>query len=119
MKELVGHEATTNTAEWSPDGTMIVSTALDGTARLWDVATGDLVATFPEGHQVLSASFSPDGTRVVTSTNDGTVAIRRLPRWKSSSLELDRLLRCRVPFRVRDGQLVEVGRDRAECSASM
>ncbi|WP_420645792.1 WD40 repeat domain-containing protein [Candidatus Leptofilum sp.] len=62
-------------AAFSPDGTRIVTTRIDGTAPLWD-AQG-WVLTVLEGHTrtVNSAMFNPDGTRIVTASDDGTARL--------------------------------------------
>ena len=72
-------------AVYSRDGQRI-ATATDGnTARIWDAATGKLVATL-SGHgkstnkDILPAyindiAFSPDGARVVTASDDETARI--------------------------------------------
>jgi WD40 repeat protein len=67
------HHAPVASAEFSPDGTRVVTTGWDKTARVWDVATGKPL-TSPLEHQdeVVSAAFSPDGTRVVTVSKDKT-----------------------------------------------
>jgi WD40 repeat protein len=67
-------------AAFSPDGTRVVTASVDGTARVWDAATGQPV-TRPLAHQarVLSAAFSPDGTRVVTASEDRTARVWDLP----------------------------------------
>ncbi len=60
----------------SPDGTRLASASDDGTARLWDVATGRPVGgplCHPGRAKVLSAAFSPKGERLVTASADGTV----------------------------------------------
>jgi WD40 repeat protein len=62
--------------EFSPDGTKVVTTSYDYTARIWDVATGNLLKTLV-GHTsvVLVANFSSDGTKVVTASIDKTAKI--------------------------------------------
>ena len=42
---LAGHEDTVWSAQFSPDGTRIVTASDDKTARVWDAATGKLLAT--------------------------------------------------------------------------
>ena len=48
----------------------------DGTARLWDVASGAALAVL-KGHEgkVVQAAFSSDGTRIVTVSSDGTARL--------------------------------------------
>jgi WD40 repeat protein len=72
---ISGHQAPVNSASFSPDGQQVVTASDDGTARLWDVETGD--STVLEGHQdkVNSASFSPDSQQVVTVSSDGTARL--------------------------------------------
>src|SRR5262249_25099536 len=59
---------------FSPDGKRLASTDEDGTARVWDPATGALLATC-RGHasKALGVAFSPDGARLLTTSADGTV----------------------------------------------
>src|SRR5581483_2182176 len=39
-RELVGHEGPTLAVALSPDGTVLASSAMDGSVRLWDLARG-------------------------------------------------------------------------------
>ena len=51
----------------SPDGRQVLTSGYDGSARLWDLATGKEIRKFV-GHDdfIISLGFSPDGTQVLT-----------------------------------------------------
>jgi WD40 repeat protein len=42
----------------------------DGTAKLWDAASGKLLASFAHQDTVGRATFSPDGARILTASWD-------------------------------------------------
>jgi WD40 repeat protein len=71
-----GHRADVRSAAYSPDGTRIVTSSRDKTARIWDARTGVQLAAL-SGHDsaVVCAAYSPDGTRIVTSSFDKTARI--------------------------------------------
>jgi len=73
---LRGHTDAVLFAAYSPDGTKILTTSADGTARLWDARTGQMLVP-PMHHQdsVLTGGFSPDGKRIVTGSEDKTARI--------------------------------------------
>ena len=70
------HKGIVGSADFSPDGQMLATTSWDGTARLWEVASGRLLATL-SAHKVRvsSASFSPDGRTLMTAGEDGTARL--------------------------------------------
>jgi WD40 repeat protein len=69
-----------NDVAFSADGRLLVTAALDGTARVWRVTTGARIATLRGPPTELnSASFSPDGRRVVTTGNDRAARIWSIP----------------------------------------
>jgi WD40 repeat protein len=73
---LSGHTADINSVAFSPDGRFLVTASADGTARVWDAATGASLGEL-RGHNgnVNSASFSPDGKFIVTAGVDATVRL--------------------------------------------
>jgi eukaryotic-like serine/threonine-protein kinase len=73
---VLSHAGEVQFASFSPDGKTVVTASADGTAQLWDVATG-YPRTEPLRHddRVLFAAFSPDGTTVVTASADRTARL--------------------------------------------
>ena len=69
-------------AEFSPDGSRIVTASFDHTARLWD-NEGKLLALLV-GHKggVFHAEFNHDGSRILTASADETARIFRVPATK-------------------------------------
>lgn len=76
-----GHADAVLGVDFSPDRARIVTASNDGTARLWETETGNLVKEL-KGHTavVRSALFSPDGRLIATASNDGTARL-----WEADS----------------------------------
>jgi WD40 repeat protein len=70
------HTGTVISCTFSPDGTLLATTSLDGTARLWHVADGSAQRIL-SGHTggVWDCAFSPDGALLATAGNDRTVRL--------------------------------------------
>jgi hypothetical protein len=70
------HNGAVTDARLSPDGKLLLTASRDGLARIWDIASGDVITAL-RGHAgaVTSASFSPDGKRVLTSSTDRTARL--------------------------------------------
>ena len=78
---LTGHEKPVWFATYLPDGSGIDTASVDGTARLWEAATGKQVRVF-QGHQgpVLHAAVSSDGRLLATASADSTAGV-----WRSTT----------------------------------
>ena len=70
----IGHTDTVMSATFSPGSTTVLTTSVDGTARLWDIDSGEPLQRF-SGHNrmVNNAVFLPDGEHILTNGTDGTV----------------------------------------------
>ena len=72
---ILNNETLLNAA-FSPDATKVLTASSDGTARLWDAASGTpLGEPLRHDRQVQALAFSPDGTKVMTGSFDGTVRL--------------------------------------------
>ena len=61
---------------WAPDGKRIVTASGDGTAQIWDPATGDTLLTYTgHGAPVFAVAWSPDGKHIVTGGQDQTAQV--------------------------------------------
>jgi Tol biopolymer transport system component/energy-coupling factor transporter ATP-binding protein EcfA2 len=69
------HDGEVYAVAFSPDGKRAVSGSRDGTARVWEAATGREVARMTHDGEVYVVAFSPDGRWVVSGGNDGTVQV--------------------------------------------
>jgi WD40 repeat protein len=74
--DLGSHGAFVNDVGFNSTGTRAVTAGDDGTARVWDVTSGELVGEpLEHGQAVYSGSFSPSEALVLTASLDGTARI--------------------------------------------
>jgi WD40 repeat protein/serine/threonine protein kinase len=75
----VGHEQYQITSlSWSPDGKRLATGNGEGTAKVWDAASGQELLSL----QGSAVSWSPDGKRLATGKADGMVSI-----WEAASAD--------------------------------
>lgn len=81
VKELIGHTGNVIATAFSSDGKWCISGSMDNTAKVWDIATGELIYTFV-GHlsPVNHVTISDDKQFCTTMSQDGTVII-----WQTTS----------------------------------
>ncbi|MEZ4448524.1 MAG: protein kinase [Nannocystaceae bacterium] len=81
VRELVGHVAAVNLLTFVDGGASMISVAVDGELRLWDLATGESRA-LPSSARILEYSASPDGRVLLTRTYESELRVWRddLPR---------------------------------------
>jgi WD40 repeat protein len=74
LKHLVGHASWVSSLSWSPDGTRLVSGAMDKTVRIWDVfGEADLLnINLPD--TVNSVAWSPDG-KLIAAAHGNVVTV--------------------------------------------
>jgi WD40 repeat protein/serine/threonine protein kinase len=65
-----GHDGDINDVAFSPDGSMLASTGDDGTLKVWDPLTGDLLASASGKGAVFGPSFSADGSLVAAGWHE-------------------------------------------------
>lgn len=77
-KVLRGHAGIPWSSDWHPsDRNLLATAAADGTARLWDVASGRSLLTLEafEGAEAHHVEFDPTGNRLLVAGHRGQIAI--------------------------------------------
>src|SRR5262249_60897773 len=75
---LVGHTQAVGAVHCRAGGARLLTSSQDGTAKIWDAATGAVLLTVGDGEKygsVNDAALSPDGKRLVTGHDDHTVRV--------------------------------------------
>ncbi len=95
------HADWVNSIAWSPNGKRLVSASRDKTAKVFDAETGELLVTFGDHDQnVTAAVFLSDNERVVSGGED-----RKLRVWQIAEAEQQRDI---SGFRAEIGALVRL-----------
>ncbi|MCA9679913.1 MAG: serine/threonine protein kinase, partial [Myxococcales bacterium] len=74
-RELVGHSDAIYGCQFTRDGRRVLTASDDGTARVWDLVTGNAEVLRGHDDDVYRAVFSPDETLVATASLDGSARV--------------------------------------------
>ena len=74
-----GHSAPVTAMTYSPHSTLLATASEDGTVKLWDASTGQLLRTISvSSYWVHSVAFSPDGCMLAASSGDHKISLWNL-----------------------------------------
>jgi hypothetical protein len=80
LATLHGHTSAVGTVALSGDGQLVASGSFDGTVKLWEAPSGQLLATLHGRSLVYGVALSGDGRLVASGSFDGSVRL-----WEASS----------------------------------
>jgi len=83
LRDVLSYADSVDAVAFSPDGRTIATGSDDGTARLWDAATGQAIGSpFQHASTVQAVAFSPDGKTLLTGCEDKTARL-----WNAATLQ--------------------------------
>jgi WD40 repeat protein len=85
FKLLTAFTDAVNCLAYSPDGTVLATGSYDGSIRLWDLMTGQLLRVIQSDAAIVSLDFSPDGQLLATGSGFQDNFVRL---WSASTGEL-------------------------------
>jgi eukaryotic-like serine/threonine-protein kinase len=90
-REPNGNRRVIGSLAFSPDGSWLAAglgffnwyaSDYDQVVKVWDLESGQEVATLPHGGTVPSLAFSPDGETLATACHDGTLRLWAVRSWR-------------------------------------
>jgi len=81
LQFLEGHKGAVRDVAYTTDNKLLLSIGLDGTLRVWDRTTGQLIRTIAaHSRPNLCLTLTPDGLQAITGGVDGTLKFFDVPR---------------------------------------
>ncbi|MDB5222603.1 MAG: hypothetical protein JWN83_1270 [Chitinophagaceae bacterium] len=81
-KTLLAHTAPVTAASFSHDSKSVISSSLDKTIKIWDIASGKVIKNFEEKDPVYQVSFSAKDNYLIASTGYNYLDIRNIATGK-------------------------------------
>ena len=78
LRTLNGHSSSVNAVAVTADGKRAISGSNDNTIKVWDLATGNVIASFTGESPIASCVIAPDGVTIVAGDESGSVYSLRL-----------------------------------------
>jgi WD40 repeat protein len=109
---LRGHAGEVVSGVFSADDAFALTSGVDGTAKIWDPSSGELLDTIAEHTKPMpevpfqAASISPDGHWVLTGSVDGVIRLWALRKETRNAQQIEAILKCRVPWKLERESLV-------------
>ena len=80
LRRFAGHASALTAVVFDSKDERIATAGVDNKAKVWDVATGELLATFEHPDVVTTVAFSPGGHQLLTASTDHSAALWDLER---------------------------------------
>jgi len=89
LQTMVGHEDGVSDIDYNLDGSRLVSSSWDGTARVWDTTTGQELLVFGEPEVYIeNVAYSSDGSFIVTGGSNISQTLDIENMWDATTGEL-------------------------------
>jgi len=75
LRQLRGYKNGVSSISFSPDSRWVASVNTDEGIKLWDVATGELMASYGQDEDATFVAFSPDGKQIVSGDDLGEITL--------------------------------------------
>ncbi|MEH1921859.1 hypothetical protein [Nostoc sp.] len=78
LRTLNGHSDSVLGVAVTPNGQQVISASSDKTLKVWNLATGEVIATFTGEYPISCCAVAPDGMTIVAGDTSGRVHFLRL-----------------------------------------
>jgi len=86
MSKFEGHQDRVTAVLFSPNGKNLISGSFDGTVRLWNTQTSQVLSVIRHDEPVIGIATTPDGAKLLTRTIDDTLRTWNLASGKLISV---------------------------------